>query len=349
MSNVQVRRIRAAGSGNQPVRRVPHSKNSTDVQLQIAPDDMMRLARATELSKKYRNGEITARQYEAEKVQALAFLNRLDIASAAKRVDTYRAYGYVPTYRHNGTLNIPHVKKTDVNGNALTGIGVKDRSLPVRLNHDMTILKIAGASKGSSYMPVCGRKHLAIIGWVTRPRLPSGKIDWTPGNLRPRMQVQSSVFGWFQNGRGKWVPITKKSTSRLKQYIFNTKPAGMYRDNRNYKAGKDNRQKGDFIFKRNDAFALKEGEKIAIVSTKKGPVLRIVNPCAKDVRGITGLSKSQKARYCNVWGLTTSVPLSSKGKEVIQDNEEGSLMDTSDARGAKRGREEGEGPSIEGQ
>lgn len=150
----------------------------------------------------------------AEKSRLLGQLNAIDSAkgSGSWGGRRHRPLAYVPFFNKKGQLQVPN-------------------EFAIQARYNKSYRGNATKATGHALLSLFGRKHMAILGFVTRDSdKRTGRMNWAPGGMRtyrksgsggPRGSTKAIAFYTPASGR-KEIAITAKSRSRLQQLLVNT-------------------------------------------------------------------------------------------------------------------------------
>lgn len=257
------------------------------------------------LNQDRKTGKIGTAVWDSERARLLAVYNSYDVRIMQ---------GFVPQARQLSSNGV-------VSGSAVRShrplayvpkLNVKTMKVEVpnqfAINHRVR----KGNSSKWPLIPLFGAKHMHMLGFPVRDRLPGrtgkkSKIDWTPGNMRvvrfvPRAgggnRVSLKAFGWYRSAAGKLVPVTAATTSRLAQLVVNSNGSlrayGVpdFIPNGNFAGG----TRG-FLSPNAGARGLSEGEIVYKVSAGKGPRFAFRKPRAGMVGSRVSGGQSRRTRF----------------------------------------------------
>jgi hypothetical protein len=182
------------------------------------------LIQATTLKQRIACGEFGSKSSKmgkaaiaAEKSRLLGQLNAIDSAKGGGNwgQGRHRPLAYVPFYNKKGQLQVPN-------------------EFAIQARYNKLYRNNATKATGHALLSLFGRKHMAILGFVTRNSdKRTGQMQWTPGGMRlyatsgkrgPRGSTKAIAFYTPASGKGE-IAITAKSRSRLQQLLVNTSGA----------------------------------------------------------------------------------------------------------------------------
>lgn len=174
----------------------------------INASQMAVLVEATLYRQRVKNGEYVGTQAQTKKRDLIAALNQIDATLGMGGRGRHRPLAYVPYFDSKGALQVPNEFK-------------------IAQRYGKRYAK----ATGHKLISLFGRKHMAILGFVTRNVVNqrSGQLDWTPGGMRAYARrsgggnrVSTKAIAYYTSAGGKRVTITAKSRSRLAQILVNT-------------------------------------------------------------------------------------------------------------------------------
>jgi hypothetical protein len=256
----------------------------------ISTAEMAVLINATMFRQRVKNGEFVGKAAQnAARDALIAQLNAIDsrVAGIRSGRGRHRPLAYVPYFNSKGALQVPNEFKIR------QGTQTRTSSLGIAYTR--------GA--GHRLMPIFGRKHMAILGFVTRAiRGSKGKLDWSAGSMRAyasrtstKQRVSKKAIAYYMSAGGKRVAITSKSRSRLAQLLVNTQGAAF--------GGAIPFQWGPargagFDAPIPNARAVADGERLRTVQSRTGPryaIAKAMSTGGRSAARIVGLSAANRS------------------------------------------------------